>query len=71
MSAAFPASDPAKTRGVVSFARMLEKIRLHTAGRLPPRLLRPSRFRRRHQLRRPLLPLLGTRLRKGENPHPE
>jgi len=32
---AFPVSDHLKTRGVVYFARMVDKIRLHAAGRLP------------------------------------
>lgn len=35
MSTAFPVSDHVKTRGVVYFARMIDKIRLHAAGRLP------------------------------------
>jgi hypothetical protein len=35
MSTSFPVSDHVKTRGVVYFARMLSKIRLHAAGQLP------------------------------------
>jgi len=35
MSTAFPVSDHVKTRGIVYFARMVDKIRLHAAGRLP------------------------------------
>jgi gluconokinase len=35
MSTAFPVSDHQKTRGVVYFARMISKIRLHAAGQLP------------------------------------
>jgi hypothetical protein len=35
MSTSFPASDHLKTHGVVYFARMLSKIRLHAAGQLP------------------------------------
>jgi hypothetical protein len=31
----FPVSDHVKTRGVVYFARMIDKVRLHAAGRLP------------------------------------
>jgi gluconokinase len=36
MSTQFPVSDHNKTRGVVYFARMVDKIRLHAAGKLPP-----------------------------------
>ena len=35
MSSQFPVSDHVKTRGVVYFARMVDKIRLHAAGKLP------------------------------------
>ena len=35
MSTAFPVSDHVKTRGIVYFARMVDKIRLHAAGQLP------------------------------------
>lgn len=35
MSTQFPVSDHVKTRGVVYFARMIDKIRLHAAGQLP------------------------------------
>ena len=35
MSTQFPVSDHVKTRGVVYFARMVDKIRLHAAGKLP------------------------------------
>lgn len=35
MNTSFPVSDHIKTRGVVYFARMIDKIRLHAAGRLP------------------------------------
>jgi hypothetical protein len=35
MSTSFPVSDHVKTRGVVYFARMVDKIRLHAAGQLP------------------------------------
>jgi len=35
MSTSFPVSDHVKTRGVVYFARMVDKIRLHAAGKLP------------------------------------
>jgi hypothetical protein len=35
MSTSFPVSDHLKTRGVVYFARMIDKIRLHAAGKLP------------------------------------
>lgn len=35
MSTAFPVSDHVKTRGVVYFARMVDKIRLNAEGRLP------------------------------------
>ncbi len=35
MSTSFPVSDHAKTRGIVYFARMVDKIRLHAAGQLP------------------------------------
>jgi gluconokinase len=35
MSTIFPVSDHLKTRGVVYFARMIDKIRLNTAGKLP------------------------------------
>lgn len=35
MSTRFPVSDHVKTRGVVYFARMVDKIRLHAAGQLP------------------------------------
>jgi hypothetical protein len=35
MSTSFPVSDHVKTRGVVYFARMVSKIRLHAAGQLP------------------------------------
>lgn len=35
MSTQFPVSDHQKTRGVVYFARMIDKIRLHAAGKLP------------------------------------
>ena len=35
MSTRFPVSDHVKTRGIVYFARMIEKIRLHAAGQLP------------------------------------
>jgi hypothetical protein len=35
MSTQFPVSDHLKTRGVVYFARMVDKIRLHAAGKLP------------------------------------
>ncbi|MET0263599.1 MAG: DUF5069 domain-containing protein [Rariglobus sp.] len=35
MSTQFPVSDHVKTRGVVYFARMVDKIRLHAAGQLP------------------------------------
>ncbi len=31
-----PCSDYQKTRGLIYFARMLDKIRLHAAGQLPP-----------------------------------
>ena len=31
-----PPSDYVETRGVIFFARLLEKIRLHAAGKLPP-----------------------------------
>jgi len=34
MSTQFPVSDHVKTRGVVYFARMVDKIRLHAAGQL-------------------------------------
>ena len=36
MSTRFPCSDYIETRGVVFFARMLDKIRLHASGKLPP-----------------------------------
>ncbi len=35
MSTQFPVSDHVKTRGVVYFARLVDKIRLHAAGKLP------------------------------------
>jgi gluconokinase len=35
MSTPFPVSDHLKIRGVVYFARMISKIRLHAAGQLP------------------------------------
>lgn len=35
MSTRFPVGDRVKTRGVVYFARMVDKIRLHAAGELP------------------------------------
>lgn len=35
MSTSFPVADHLKTRGVVYFARMISKIRLHAAGKLP------------------------------------
>jgi hypothetical protein len=35
MNTRFPVSDHVKTRGVVYFARMVDKIRLHAAGQLP------------------------------------
>lgn len=35
MSTRFPVSDHVKTRGLVYFARMVDKIRLHAAGLLP------------------------------------
>ena len=35
MSPPFPVSDHVKTRGVVYFARLVDKIRLHAAGKLP------------------------------------
>jgi Domain of unknown function (DUF5069) len=35
MSTQFPVSDHVKTRGLVYFARMVDKIRLHAAGQLP------------------------------------
>lgn len=35
MSTSFPVSDHVKTRGLVYFARMVDKIRLHAAGKLP------------------------------------
>jgi hypothetical protein len=35
MSTTFPVSDHVKTRGIVYFARMIDKVRLHTAGKLP------------------------------------
>jgi hypothetical protein len=35
MSTRFPVSDHVKTRGVVYFARLIDKIRLHAAGQLP------------------------------------
>ena len=35
MRTQFPVSDHVKTRGVVYFARMVDKIRLHAAGQLP------------------------------------
>ncbi|MDF3056599.1 MAG: hypothetical protein K0R17_814 [Rariglobus sp.] len=35
MSTQFPVSDHVKTRGIVYFARMVDKIRLHAAGQLP------------------------------------
>ena len=31
-----PSSDHIETKGLIYFARMLDKIRLHAAGRLPP-----------------------------------
>ena len=31
-----PCSDYKKTKGLIYFARMLDKIRLHAAGDLPP-----------------------------------
>ncbi|MEI9999351.1 MAG: DUF5069 domain-containing protein [Verrucomicrobiota bacterium] len=40
MSSAFPRSPYDSLRGIVYFPRMLDKIRLHAAGRLPP-LYRP------------------------------
>lgn len=36
MSTSLPVSDHIKTRGVVYFARMIDKIRLHAAGQLHP-----------------------------------
>ena len=35
MNTSFPVPDHQKTRGVVYFARMISKIRLHAAGQLP------------------------------------
>lgn len=35
MSTQFPVSEHVKTRGLVYFARMVDKIRLHAAGKLP------------------------------------
>jgi hypothetical protein len=35
MSTTFPVPDHQKTRGIVYFARMISKIRLHAAGQLP------------------------------------
>lgn len=35
MSTRFPVSDHVKTRGLVYFARMVDKIRLHASGELP------------------------------------
>ena len=35
MNTQFPVSDHVKTRGVVYFARLVEKIRLHASGKLP------------------------------------
>ncbi|MFA6961429.1 MAG: DUF5069 domain-containing protein [Opitutaceae bacterium] len=35
MSTQFPVSDHVKTSGIVYFARMVDKIRLHAAGQLP------------------------------------
>ena len=35
MSTQFPVSDHVKTRGVVYFARLVDKIRLHAVGQLP------------------------------------
>ncbi|ATC63120.1 DUF5069 domain-containing protein [Nibricoccus aquaticus] len=35
MSTSFPVPDHQKTRGIVYFARMIDKIRLHAAGQLP------------------------------------
>lgn len=35
MSTSFPVSAHVKTRGLVYFARMIDKVRLHAAGRLP------------------------------------
>ena len=39
MNPAFPVSDHVKTRGVVYFARMVDKIRLQAAGQLPDSFL--------------------------------
>src|SRR6187402_1682207 len=36
MSSQFPCSDYVETRGVFFFARMVDKIRLHAQGLLPP-----------------------------------
>jgi hypothetical protein len=35
MSTPFPVADHLKTRGIVYFARMIDKVRLHAAGQLP------------------------------------
>jgi hypothetical protein len=36
MQTQFPCSDHIETKGLIYFARMLDKIRLYAAGRLPP-----------------------------------
>ncbi|WP_075087458.1 DUF5069 domain-containing protein [Verrucomicrobium spinosum] len=56
MSYQIPVSDYEETSGIVFFARMVDKIRLHAAGKLAPDYLRGSWIR---PARCPLLSLLG------------